>query len=272
MGKIIVLIILSILPVLGYSGNEDTAVTKEISKTVDLDKVRKASRKNLLIPSPVEMIMQGKSLQIKVELSSVQDLLKYQYDQSKKILNAIYLGRTLAMVSLGMDNMDDRTLGMYFIKIREGLLALDVPKSYFNMFEGIRFQFENRSISRFELIQKIDMGFTSLASRLDDEQRTNLLYRVLQGSSWVQAQNLLAKAIKTGNKYQHAKTLLHQSNVTRFIIENLEASKEEGKSISTIRSLMKSIELYEKATSLDQLGPKEVDIVIRETEKFLTRF
>jgi len=272
MEKIVIIIILSILPVLGYSGNEDTAVTEEISKTINLDQARKASKKNLLIPSPVEMIMQGKLLQIQVELSSVRDLLKYQYDRSKKTLNAVYLGRTLAIVSLGMENMDDRTLGMYFIKIREGLLALDVPKSYFNMFEGIRFQFENRSISRFELIEKIDMGFTSLASRLDEEQRANLMYRVLQGSSWVQAQNLLAKAIKTGNKYQHAKILLHQPKVTRFIIENLEASKEQGKSISTIHSMMKSIQLYQKATGSDQLGPKEVEIVIRETEKFLTRF
>jgi len=264
--------ILLILPVFIYSGNINASVTKEISEAIDLDKVRKAAKRNLLIPSPVEMIMQGKSLKIQVEAATVQDILKYQYDQSNKILNAIYLGRTLAMVSMGMDNMDDRTLGMHFIKIREGLLALEVPKNYFNMFEGIRFQFENRSISRIELIEKIDRGFTSLASRLDGEQRANLLSRILQGSSWVQAQNLLAKAIKKRNNYRHAKSLLHQPKVTGFIIENLEAFKKKGKSISTINSLIKSMELYQKATGPDQLGPKEVEIVIQETEKFLTLF
>jgi len=32
------------------------------------------------------------------------------------------------------------------------------------------------------------------------------------------------------------------------------------------------MELYQKATGPDQLGPKEVEIVIQETEKFLTLF
>lgn len=263
---------LLISPVLIYSQNNDATVTKEISKTIDLDKARKTSKKNLLIPSPVEMILQGKSLKIQVELATVRDILKYKYDQSNKILNAIYLGRELAMVSLGMDNMDDRILGMHFIKIREGLLALEVPLNYFNMFEGIRFQFENRSISRIELIEKIDRGFTSFASRLEEEQRENLLSRILQGSSWVQAQNLLAKAIKKRNEYQHAKVLLDQPEVTGYIIENLEAYKKKGKSIATINSLIKSMGRYQEATKPAQLGSKEVEIVIQETQKFLTLF
>jgi len=227
---------------------------------------------NLLIPSPVEMILRGKALSIHVDLSTVQGLLKHEYNNSKKVLNSLYLGRTFAVVSLGMTNLDDLTLGKYFLRIKDGMMALDTPQAYLDIFEGIRFQFESRTISRADLIEKIDMGFTTLASRLEEDQSRNLLNRVLQGSAWIQAQNLLAKALKKRNEYQYAKALLDQPTIVDFIIDNLMTAKKKEKSVSDLDYLLKSIKIYKAATKPDHLGPKEVGIVIEETEKFLTRF
>lgn len=229
-------------------------------------------KNNLLIPSPVEMIIRGKALNVEVGSTTLKELFAHKYDKSNKVQSVIYLGRTMAVVSLGLEKMDDQTLGKYLLKIKQALIALDIPDSYLDQYEGLRIKYEQLQISKNDLMEELDMAFTSLGSRIGSSGDKNMMFHVLQGSAWVQAQNLLARSMKANKQYQFAKRLLHQPEITSFIIQNLKKIKDSNRSPDNIDSLIASVKKYQEATGKESLGSEELDTVIRETESFLSSY
>ncbi|MBF0236223.1 MAG: hypothetical protein HQM12_00840 [SAR324 cluster bacterium] len=226
----------------------------------------------LMIPSPVEMVVWGKALDVETQIAVGIDVFIYRYTREKKEQGAVYLGRTMAIVLLGLEHMDDRTLGRFLLKIKDGMNSLELDPKYIDEFEGLRTQFENKAISRSDLITQLDIAYADLTSGGHDNKDDNLVYNILQGSAWVQGQNLLARAIKKQNKYEFSKILLDRPAVVDFILTTLKKAKQEGKPESVIDPLYSSMDEYRKATSGANIGPKEIDVVITETDKFLMKY
>ncbi|MGK5093995.1 hypothetical protein WDW89_18530 [Deltaproteobacteria bacterium TL4] len=230
------------------------------------------SRVFQIIPSPVEMIVWGKALDIETEITVSLNILTYQYNKNNQQEGAIYLGRTLAIILLASERMDDRTLGRFLIKVKEALNALEVKQEYIDEYEGLRLRFENRTISRDDLVNRLDVAYAQLVSTATEADSKNLVYRIIQGTAWVQGQNLLATSIKKQNKYEYAKLLLDRPSVTNFILKALEEAKKEKQPASEIDPLIESMNIYLEVTSLSKLGSEEVSTIITETDKFLKKY
>lgn len=221
------------------------------------------------IPSPVEVITQGKKLNIPTSIIKSKEVLKYRYTRSHPEKNAVYLGRTLAILLLSLDKFDHRTLSKYLFKIKEALIALKIPKRYINRLEIARVQIASKRWTRDQIVRKLDLVYAELMSSASPGDAQNHTYRIIQGSAWMQGQNLLAKAIKKRKKYGSAKKLLYQPTVSKLVIKYLNEAKESGHSSDIIDRLLRSMEKYQAAVNAPNIGPRELDIVIAETEQFL---
>ena len=229
------------------------------------------AKANIMIPAPGEVILQGRRYKVFPDVSIVRGLLEVKYSRDAQERSAIYLGRTLAVVLLSLDKFDGRTLGKYLLKIKEALLVLEVPSRHIDRFDAARSQVSQSQWSRTMLIRNLDVAYAELAAQVDYEQNKNILYRIVQGSAWLQGQNLMAIAIKKQKKYDIAKTLLSHPQITKFILGNLHEAKQSGKSSSIIDPLVESMQKYQQAMTPEHLGIKEVDVIITETERFLTQ-
>jgi len=262
MKKLVLLFLLLSLATVGYSAGEKR-------ERIDLNEKTKT---NLIIPSPVEMIVWGKALDVEAQVSVGIDVLTYRYSSKRKEQGAIYLGRTMAIVLVGMGKMNDRTVGRFFVKIKDGLEALGIEESLIDQFEGMRVQFESHAISRQEMVRQLDLAYAQIATQISGDSKQDLVFRILQGSSWVQAQNLLARSMKRQHKYKYAKLILDQPDVVDAIIDTLQQAKREGNPSRVINPLIKSMQKYRQATSPPELYEKQVNVVIKETDKFLLKY
>ncbi|MGK5092982.1 hypothetical protein WDW89_13315 [Deltaproteobacteria bacterium TL4] len=221
------------------------------------------------IPSPVEVITQGKKLNILTDIRETQEVLKYAYKRAEPERNAVYLGRTLAILLLALDNFDHQTLSQYLFKIKEALIALDIPRQYVDRLEIARVQIASKRWTRDKIIRQIDLVYAELVNTVSPQQSKNHIYRIIQGSAWMQGQNLLAQAIKKRKQYDSAKVLLYQPIVADLVVKYLKEAKATGGSSTIIDGLLVSMQKYQDAVKAPKIGPTELEIIINETEKFL---
>ncbi|MBF0239708.1 MAG: hypothetical protein HQM12_18565 [SAR324 cluster bacterium] len=230
----------------------------------------KTAKSQTIVPSPGEVISLGKQFKIFPDMNFAKELLQYNYKNNFDEHNGVHLGRSLAVLLLALDKLDQKTLNQFFMKQREAFLTMKLPKVYLDRFDALRVEVSSQRISRNQLIRMMDLAFTDLVSREDSELKQNQLYRIIQGSAWVQAQNIMAKAIQRQQKYEVAKQILYQPQITEFIINQLNQAKTAGSPASSLDSMLASMEKYRKIMSLPQIGADEVQTIIDETDQFLT--
>ena len=141
---------------------------------------------------------------------------------------------------------------------------MGVSQNYIHQFEGLRKQFEKKLIPRSLLMIHMDLAYNLMTSSIDSETAKNRFFRILQGSAWIQTQNLLAKSIYKRKEYQFAKPLLHKPAVIRHIISTLKSYKKAYQSYPETQAFIERIssEGYSLEAEIGQLVSARNDLII----------
>jgi hypothetical protein len=248
-------------------GTPALAQEKSIEEMLMLDTAKTVE---LIIPAPGEVAAWGRALDVIPEVTLEKDLLLYEYSIKDQDKGAIYLGRTLSILLLGIETLDESNILILFIKLKAGMQALEIDSQYVDQFNNLYLQFRDKVINRQDLTNQLDVAYANLTSKSD--QKTSLTYHILQGAAWVQGQNLLAMAMKKDGDYLYAKLLLDRPDVVSLIQQRLNnAKKKQLSAPEKIDPLIDALEHYRKLTKPDTLGESEVVDVIHDTDIFLRK-
>jgi hypothetical protein len=222
-----------------------------------------------IVPSPVETQRALTAAGIETELHTL--ITDHGFDASLQDpdATAVRTGVLLADTLLTVKPSTNEELKGRLSSVRDGLNKLqggaDIDKTLADLSERIG----NESVTRDQLLYEFD----TLAGAAIPELKFNGRERIvplIQAGSWLEAANLVAKAVKAKGKADAADALLKQPAVVDYFLRYVKAEGGQKTTEAVATKLESSLnELKALAEKKEALTAEDIDKVIQVTDDVL---
>lgn len=224
-----------------------------------------------LVPSPVETQRALKAAGIETDLAGLIPPHAFDVEAtSDEDAVAVRTGVLLADMLLAVKTADDDTLVANVEKVRRGLATLnsgaDIDRTLQDMLDRIR----GKSVSREELLSEFDLLARVAIPELTFNGRERVV-PLIQAGSWLEAANLVAKAVQANGQPAAADALLKQPAVVDYFIKYVREEGAEKTSAGVAATLDQSLgTLKGLAAKPDALVEGDIATVIQVTDDVLS--
>lgn len=230
--------------------------------------LEKTVRKVTLVPSPVEMQRELKSLGVDKDLKDFITGVKVNATSENKDQVAVATGVVIADVLFTVLQSDDATLVAQLSQVKAGLGALKGGKDIAAYVDGMIEQVKAGAGDRKTLLDEMDELSAVAIPELEFEGEASIV-PMIQAGSWMEGVHLIAKASLAAGKPQVCDQMLKQPMIVEYFKEYT-AQKGEDDANAVIQHLSASLAKLEAiAAKTDPMTESDVSEITSLTGALL---
>jgi hypothetical protein len=222
-----------------------------------------------LVPSPSETQRADEAAGIEVTLASLisHPTLAIASDSEDQV--AVSTGVVVADLLLTAKTSTNEQLITQIDAIALGMKALDAGSDIDSVLMDLKTRVASDSMTRGELVSELELLSGAIIPELEFNGRARIV-PLIQAGSWLEATNLLARALKGTGQAAAADALLKQPEVVEYFQKY---AMEQGMDVAApvTETLLKALEtLGEVAHKEDSINDEDLEHVVESTQAVLS--
>lgn len=245
---------------------------EDIPTKVDIEAARTTARTAMFVPAPSEFQAALATSAEGVDLKKLIADTQRKLDGKSRPVIALETGVRITNVMLSAHaGADKGRMDQLMGHALEGLTALQAPPTLLEQLGKVRSDFASGVIGGSELVPALDV----LAQGIHEELSANVdrdTAVLVQAGGWLQAADLLSKAVGDAGLGGDAAALLHQPSLLAFFLEFLKNTDPARAGDPTVTGVITQMEAMAAIAGKAELSAEDVKAVHQHTTTILGSF